>query len=58
MTEAAKEAKREYQREWRQRNRDKIRAYNAKYWAERAEQRGVDPQKAPETAKREATATT
>lgn len=51
MTEAAKEAKRAYQREWRQNNREKIRAYNARYWAARAEKRALYPQKPPETAK-------
>ena len=33
----AKEEKARYQREWRAKNRDKVRAINARYWARRAE---------------------
>ena len=37
MSEAAKEARRAYLREWRAKNKDRIRDYNARYWAKRAE---------------------
>ncbi len=33
---AAIEARRAYQREWRAKNRDKIRASEARYWAKKA----------------------
>ena len=37
MTEEAKEARRAYQRTWAAKNRDKVRAYNRKYWERRAQ---------------------
>lgn len=39
MDELAKEERRIYQREWRRRNRDKVKAINQRYWANRAQQR-------------------
>ena len=36
MTEAAKQARREYQRRWRQRNKDKIKRNTAAYWERQA----------------------
>lgn len=36
MENAAKEARRAYLREWRAKNKDRIRDYNARYWAKRA----------------------
>ena len=36
MSDAAKEARRAYLREWRAKNKDRIRDYNARYWAKRA----------------------
>ena len=33
---AARDAKRRYYRRWRAKNKDKIRASNLRYWAERA----------------------
>ena len=37
MENAAAEARRAYLREWRAKNKDRIRDYNARYWAKRAE---------------------
>lgn len=59
MSEAAKEARRQYYREWREKNRehynsylnnwkkrnkDKVRAYEAKKWERRAEREGLGEQ--------------
>ena len=35
----AKDERNRYQREWRAKNKDKVRAINARYWAKRARQR-------------------
>ena len=40
--ERAKELQRQYVREWRQRNRDKVKSYNARYWMKKAEQEERD----------------
>ena len=37
MTEAAKEARKNYLREWRRSNPDKVRAQKARYWERKAE---------------------
>lgn len=37
MENFAKEARRAYLREWRAKNKERVRAYNARYWAKRAE---------------------
>ena len=37
MNEAAKEARRAYKREWNHKNKDKVRAAQARYWERRAE---------------------
>ena len=39
MTELAKEARREYMRRWRQENRDRVAAYNAKFYEKQAQER-------------------
>lgn len=43
MSEQAKDARRKYKREWAQKNREKMREYEARYWEkvakEAAEQR-------------------
>ena len=36
--EARRAYQREYMRDWRARNKDKVRAYNAAYWARKAQQ--------------------
>lgn len=36
MTEAAKEARRQYKREWNKRNRDKVRESQRRYWERKA----------------------
>lgn len=38
MTEQAKEARRAYKREWQRKNRDKVRGYEERYWARKAEE--------------------
>ena len=42
LSEAAKEAKRAYFRKWKKANRDKVKAYQARYWEKKAkEQEGA-----------------
>lgn len=36
MTQSAVQARREYQRAWRQKNPDKVKANNARYWERKA----------------------
>lgn len=36
MDEQAREEQRKYQREWRRKNKEKVRAINQRYWANRA----------------------
>lgn len=36
MDEKAREMRRAYKREWNRKNRDKVRASNARYWAKKA----------------------
>lgn len=38
MSNAAREAQREYRRAWYSRNKDKQREYNARYWEKKAQQ--------------------
>jgi hypothetical protein len=38
MTEAAKQAKRDYARKWRKKNKDKIKAAQERYWNKKAMQ--------------------
>ncbi len=38
ISDKAKEARNEYQRQWRQKNRDKLKKYNAAYWEKKAKQ--------------------
>lgn len=45
LSEKAAKAKREYQRRWRAKNKERIKAYNERYWSARAE--------AEETSKKE-----
>lgn len=37
MENAGTQNRREYYRQWRANNKDRIREYNARYWAKRAE---------------------
>lgn len=48
LTEAAKEARRAYKRAWAKANREKVKAYTARYWERKAAelQAKEDPQKA------------
>ena len=36
MTDAARQARREYKREWARKNPDKVKAHNERYWNKRA----------------------
>lgn len=38
MTDAAKQAQREYMRRWRQKNPERVRAKNQRYWEKKARQ--------------------
>lgn len=53
MTEAAREARREYKRQWNQRNKDKVREAQARYWERKAQQAAQD-QRPQEAEQREA----
>lgn len=47
MTAAAREARRAYQREWNRKNKDKVKANQARYWerkAAAAASAGADPE--------------
>ena len=48
MTEAAKQARRAYKREWNRKNRDRVKAAQARYW-ERKAQAAQDQQQEQET---------
>jgi len=41
LSDKAKAAQREYKRQWRERNREKIQAYNTHYWEKKAASKGV-----------------
>lgn len=38
MTEAAKQAKRDYARKWRKKNKEKVKAAQERYWNKKAVQ--------------------
>ncbi len=38
MSEAAKAARREYKRKWNQENKDKLKAYQARFWEKKAKE--------------------
>lgn len=44
MTEAAKQARRDYKRAWNQRNKDKVKAAAARYWERKAAKAAQDQQ--------------
>lgn len=55
MNEKAKEARRAYKREWNRRNRDKVRAAQARYWERKAAAAGAaQDQQIDEPAQQEA----
>jgi len=37
LNESVKEVKRQYFKNWREKNKDKIKGYNSKYWQKRAD---------------------
>lgn len=41
MTDKAKEARREYKRRWNAANKDKVKEYQERYWAKKAEQQAA-----------------
>lgn len=55
MTEQAREARRAYKRAWNQRNKDKVRAAQERYWNRKAEAaQAAQDQQADEPAQQEA----
>lgn len=38
MNEQAREAQRQYMKLWRERNRDKVKEHNRRYWEKKAQQ--------------------
>ena len=42
--QAAIEARKRYYKQWRQKNADKVRASNERYWARRAEREALENQ--------------
>lgn len=42
MTDAAREARRNYKREWNRRNKDKVREAQARYWERKAAKAAQD----------------
>lgn len=42
MTDAARRAKREYMRKWRATHKESIQRSDAKYWARKAKEMGLD----------------
>lgn len=42
MTEEAKNARRAYMRNWKRANKDKLKAYEEKYWSKKAEQKSQE----------------
>ena len=53
MTDKGRESRRKYYAEWRAKNRDKVREYNARYWAKRAEREAQNACKEKEGAENE-----
>ncbi len=55
MTEEAKKARAEYRKEWQRKNKDKVKAYNERYWEKKAASmkaaKAQQPEPAPEEAK-------
>lgn len=49
MTDAAKEARRQYKRAWNRKNRDKVKAATARYWEKKAKQAAEKEQTEQET---------
>lgn len=54
MTDAAREARREYMRRWNAENPDKRRAIQARYWARKAQEAELQRKKPEESGKGEA----
>lgn len=56
MNEKAKEARRAYKREWNRKNRDKVKAAQARYWERKAEAaaEAAQDQQTDEPARQEA----
>ena len=54
MTDAAREARREYKRQWNRANADKVKAAQARYWEKKAQQAAQDQQRQQQEAQQEA----
>ena len=48
MTDAAKEARRQYKRQWAKNNPEKVKAQQDRYWAKRAAQQAEQEQEPEE----------
>ena len=46
LSEAAREAQKRYRAAWNQKNRDRIREYNRRYWEKKAAAEEADKQEA------------
>lgn len=49
MTDQAREARRQYKREWNRKNRDKVKAAQARYWERKAQAAQDQATDAPST---------
>lgn len=45
ITEAAREARRQYQRNWRKNNPEKVAAIQARYWGKKVKEKPADEQR-------------
>lgn len=50
MTEEAKKARAEYRKEWQRKNKDKVKAYNERYWEKKAAAMKAAKAQQPEAA--------
>ena len=53
LQDRSSELRREYMRNWRAKNRERVREYNARYWAKRAEREAQNACKEKEGAENE-----
>ena len=49
MTDAAKEARRQYKRQWAKKNPEKVKAHQARYWEKRAAEQANQTQETDES---------
>lgn len=53
MTQDGKNARAEYLRQWRQRNKEKCRSYQTRYWERKAREQAGEAPYASDTIKKE-----